>query len=43
MTTQQATSQEAAPRQGAARTIIGTGVGNALEWYDWNIYASFAI
>lgn len=25
------------------RTLLGTGVGNALEWYDWNVYASFAV
>ncbi|GAB3534419.1 MFS transporter [Arthrobacter tecti] len=24
------------------RTIIGTGIGNAVEWYDWNVYATFA-
>ncbi|WP_460066012.1 MFS transporter [Streptomyces sp. YKOK-I1] len=24
------------------RTIAGTGMGNALEWYDWNVYAIFA-
>jgi MHS family alpha-ketoglutarate permease-like MFS transporter len=24
------------------RTIIGTGIGNAVEWYDWAIYATFA-
>jgi MHS family alpha-ketoglutarate permease-like MFS transporter len=24
------------------RTIIGTGMGNAVEWYDWAIYATFA-
>lgn len=30
------------PRQSAAKTLFGTGVGNALEWYDWNVYASFA-
>ena len=24
------------------KTIVGTGVGNALEWFDWNIYAIFA-
>lgn len=29
-------------QQGAARTLLGTGVGNAMEWYDWNVYASFA-
>ncbi|MGI5125282.1 MFS transporter [Pseudonocardia sp. CA-107938] len=27
--------------QSKARTIVGIGVGNALEWYDWNIYATF--
>jgi MFS transporter, MHS family, alpha-ketoglutarate permease len=25
-----------------ARTLIGTGIGNAVEWYDWTIYAIFA-
>jgi MHS family alpha-ketoglutarate permease-like MFS transporter len=24
------------------RTIIGTGIGNAVEWYDWAVYAAFA-
>ncbi|MCA4134707.1 MFS transporter [Arthrobacter sp. M4] len=24
------------------RTLIGTGIGNAVEWYDWAIYATFA-
>ena len=28
--------------QKRSRTIVGTGVGNALEWFDWNIYAIFA-
>lgn len=23
-------------------TLLGTGAGNAMEWYDWNVYASFA-
>lgn len=31
------------PRQSAARTLIGTGVGNAVEWFDWNVYATFAV
>ncbi|MDI3404175.1 MFS transporter [Streptomyces cavernicola] len=33
----------AAPADRAARrrTVFGTGIGNALEWYDWNIYAVF--
>lgn len=25
------------------RTLVTTGVGNALEWYDWGIYATFSI
>lgn len=31
------------PRQSPFTTIAGTGVGNALEWYDWNVYATFAV
>ncbi|QQS00331.1 MAG: MFS transporter [Austwickia sp.] len=27
----------------ARRTLLGTGVGNMLEWYDWNVYATFAV
>lgn len=25
------------------RNLIGVGMGNLLEWYDWNVYASFAV
>lgn len=25
------------------KTLINTGIGNALEWYDWSIYATFSI
>jgi MHS family alpha-ketoglutarate permease-like MFS transporter len=32
----------AAPtEQSTLKTILGTGVGNALEWYDWGVYAIF--
>ncbi|GAB3588323.1 MFS transporter [Amycolatopsis endophytica] len=24
------------------RTLFGAGIGNALEWYDWSVYAIFA-
>lgn len=24
------------------RTLLGAGVGNTLEWYDWSVYAIFA-
>lgn len=32
------------PRQraDARRSLVGTGIGNALEWFDWSIYATFA-
>jgi MHS family alpha-ketoglutarate permease-like MFS transporter len=30
------------PAQSRARTVFGTGVGNALEWFDWGIFAIFA-
>ncbi|WP_136612275.1 MFS transporter [Sinomonas albida] len=26
----------------ARRTLVSTGIGNAAEWYDWAIYATFA-
>jgi MHS family alpha-ketoglutarate permease-like MFS transporter len=41
------TAHNTAPRgqraagQSHAKTIFGTGVGNALEWYDWGVYAIF--
>lgn len=30
------------PPRRILRTLIGTGAGNAVEWYDWAIYATFA-
>ncbi|MDQ0259100.1 MHS family alpha-ketoglutarate permease-like MFS transporter [Sinomonas atrocyanea] len=24
------------------QTLMSTGVGNAVEWFDWNVYATFA-
>lgn len=24
------------------RTLFGLGAGNAMEWFDWNVYATFA-
>lgn len=32
-----------AKAQSRRRTLIGTGIGNALEWYDWNVYAAFTV
>lgn len=28
--------------QGRFRTLVGVGSGNAMEWFDWGIYAVFA-
>ena len=30
-----------AGRISTRKTIIGTGIGNAVEWYDWAMYATF--
>jgi MFS transporter, MHS family, alpha-ketoglutarate permease len=30
------------PPRRSLRTIVGTGIGNAIEWYDWNVYVVFA-
>lgn len=30
------------PGQSKFRTLLGAGVGNTLEWYDWSVYAIFA-
>jgi MFS transporter, MHS family, alpha-ketoglutarate permease len=35
--------EPAAPvEQSRFRTLLGAGVGNTLEWYDWSVYAIFA-
>ncbi len=28
-------------QQTRRRTVVGVGAGNAMEWFDWNIYATF--
>ncbi len=36
-------AQPASPSfQERRRAFLGTGIGNALEWYDWHIYGIFA-
>ncbi|GAA4983353.1 hypothetical protein GCM10025792_32880 [Pseudonocardia tropica] len=25
------------------RTLVAASIGNAVEWYDWTIYATFSI
>lgn len=43
MTTADTSTTTPPRKQSNAKTLLGTGVGNALEWYDWNVYASFAV
>ena len=32
-----------APHKLPIRTLVAASVGNAVEWYDWTIYATFSI
>ena len=36
-------TQSAKASKDQRRTLFATGMGNALEWYDWGIYSAFAI
>jgi MFS transporter, MHS family, proline/betaine transporter len=38
-----AETMTANPRQSAGRAVIAATVGNMLEWYDFTIYAAFAV
>jgi MHS family alpha-ketoglutarate permease-like MFS transporter len=33
----------ARPRRLPVRTLIAASIGNAIEWYDWTIYATFSV
>ena len=37
------TAEQAPPQQLPVRTFIAASVGNAVEWYDWTVYATFSI
>ena len=37
------TSHAAKPQVSTARKIAAGSIGNAVEWFDWTIYASFAV
>jgi MFS transporter, MHS family, alpha-ketoglutarate permease len=37
-----ATARQAPSRGERLRALRGTGIGNALEWYDWHVYGIFA-
>ena len=36
------TNPQLSGRAATRKTLLGTGIGNAVEWYDWAIYATFA-
>jgi len=40
--TAEAPPPSAPVEQSRFRTLLGAGVGNTLEWYDWSVYAIFA-
>jgi MHS family alpha-ketoglutarate permease-like MFS transporter len=42
MTTTVGTPAGAQVHKSHVRTLVGTGIGNAVEWYDWAIYATFS-
>jgi MFS transporter, MHS family, alpha-ketoglutarate permease len=37
------TAEAQAPHRLPLRTLIAASVGNAVEWYDWTVYATFSI
>lgn len=37
-----APSAHGTPGQSTFKTLLGIGAGNAVEWFDWAIYATFA-
>lgn len=41
-TSENVDAPKTAGTQSRARTLFGIGSGNAMEWFDWNIYATFA-
>ena len=36
-------TSEEAPHRLPVRTLVAASVGNAVEWYDWTVYATFSI
>ncbi|AMB41698.1 MFS transporter [Paenarthrobacter ureafaciens] len=42
MTTTVGTPADIKVHKSHVRTLVGTGIGNAVEWYDWAIYATFS-
>jgi MHS family alpha-ketoglutarate permease-like MFS transporter len=36
-------TQDTAPHRLPVRTLVAASIGNAIEWYDWTVYATFSI
>src|SRR5262245_35903437 len=32
-----------APHKLPVRTLVAASIGNAVEWYDWTVYATFSV
>ena len=43
MSEQSTVPPAAAPHRMPVRTLVAASIGNAVEWYDWTIYATFSI
>lgn len=37
------TTQQQTEHKLPARTLVAASIGNAIEWYDWTVYATFAV
>ena len=40
---EQSTATEVTEHRMPVRTLVAASIGNAIEWYDWTIYATFSI
>jgi MFS transporter, MHS family, alpha-ketoglutarate permease len=40
---EQSTAATATEHRMPVRTLVAASIGNAIEWYDWTIYATFSI
>ena len=42
-TTTQSRVAPRAPHKLPIRTLVAASVGNAVEWYDWTVYATYSV
>ncbi|MBM4480639.1 MFS transporter, partial [Rhodococcus hoagii] len=43
MTSSTSTPRTGTTVRGRARMILAVNMGNALEWFDWTVFAIFAV